>query len=59
MEKEKLYYVQKEGTEHYSMVGFVMWTDKKHAKKYTLEQAEKLVSSMPAHLGVGIMVEVE
>jgi len=26
--KNKMYFVKKEGTEDYSMVGFVMWTNK-------------------------------
>ena len=43
----------------YSMFGFIAWTEKKeHAKKYTKEQAEKLIREIPAHMGVGEMVAV-
>ncbi|MCL2062046.1 MAG: hypothetical protein FWH03_05415 [Firmicutes bacterium] len=62
MEKEKMYLVKLDGTrdgDHYSAIGFIMWSDKKHAKKYTLAQAEKLIAEIPEHMGKGVLVEAE
>jgi len=58
MKNNKLYYVKKQDSEDYSMFGFVMWSDKSHAKKYTLEEAEKLIAHIPPHVGLGVLVEV-
>lgn len=58
MKNQKMYWVQKEHNKDYSMVGFVMWTPQKQfAKKYTLEEANKLIAEIPPHLGKGVLVE--
>jgi len=59
MKNNKLYYVKKQSSEDYSMFGFVMWSDKNHAKKYTLVEAEKLIAHIPHHVGLGVLVEVD
>jgi len=60
MKNKKLYWVKKESTNDYSMFGFVMWTEQKqNAKKYSLEEAEKLIAEMPTHQGKGVLIEAE
>ena len=55
--KETMYLVKLDGQETYSLFSFVGWAEQKQlAKKYTKEQAEKLIKEIPAHIGKGVLV---
>jgi len=58
MMRTKMYLVKLDGKDTYSMHGFVMWTTRGCARAYSLEQAEKLIKEIPAHVGKGVLVEV-
>ena len=58
MEKQNLFYVKLQGTNTYSMFDFIMWTEQiEHAKKYTADQAMKLINAIPEHIGTGKLVD--
>lgn len=55
------YYIRlmkENGGGEYSMFDFIIWTaQKEHAKVYTLDQAMKLIREIPAHIGIGELVQ--
>ena len=53
-----MYLVKLQGTNDYSMFGFIMWTEQiEHAKRYTYIEAMQLIKTIPEHIGVGKLIE--